>query len=154
MTDMQTKPENRLSESEQRYLYNLAVKNFKTGNYRRALPIFQYLVIEKSDSYLYLKSLAACYYGLKNYWLALITYQQSLASGDQADVVECYYYMGVCHFEVAGYPAAKIAFETYLDKSPNNLILEKKARLYLEAIVQIGSREIDDSVVVENDDRI
>ena len=135
----------RLTEAEQRFLYNLAVKNFKTGNYRRALPVFQFLVLEDSGSYLYLKSLAACYYGLKEYWLALATYEQCLLVTAAEERFECLYYMGMCHFELTTYAAAKVAFDNFLDNSPTNASLIKKARLYLEAIGQMDLSAIDGS---------
>lgn len=145
MSDEKKILEQRLTDPEQRFLYNLAVKNFKTANYQRALPVFQFLVLEDNNNYLYLKSLAACYYSLKEYWMALATYEQCLLVSSAEERFECLYYMGMCHFELTAYAAAKVAFDNFLDSSPTNATLIKKARLYLEAIGQMDLSAIDGS---------
>jgi len=142
MNNEKINSEKRLTEEEQKFLYNLAVKNFKTGSYRRALPVFQFLVMEDNRNFIYLKSLAACYHALNDYWLALITYEQCL-DFNSVDSLECNYYIGMCYFELASYASAKTAFQSFLDGSPNNDAFEKKAKLFLDAIEQMDAHEAE-----------
>lgn len=135
-----------LSELEQKYLYNLGVKNFKTKNYSRALAIFQMLFIWDGSDSMYCKALAGCYQASGNCFMAALMYSHCLNIDDSLINKDCLFYLGVCLFELKDYQAAKNHFSNFKTETAQIMPeLHKKTDLYLKALQNL----IKDNLISE-----
>ena len=121
-----------LTEEEINYIYNLGAKKCEIGDYKNALPIFQFLVLLKPNYSLYLKSIAGCLQNLESYMEAYMYYQAAFMV-DSKGCQDCLFYMAFCAIKLEKSEQALPLLNQFLQDNPGHE-LEKKSKLLLKGI--------------------
>lgn len=124
---------NYLTESEEKYLFNLANNRMSIGDFINALACYQYLVLTNNDKPIYTKALASCFQRQNKYNLAYFYYQLSYSNNPRD--IDCNFYSAVCLFNMGLYDKAVEIFNSYKSVS-ENLILISRCDDYLQYINQ------------------
>ncbi len=121
-----------LSKEEINYIYNLAAKKCEIGDFQNALPIFQFLVLFKPGTSLYLKAIAGCLQNLEQYMEAYMYYQSAFMV-DMKNSQDCLFYMGFCAIKMQKNDQARELLTQFVKDNAGHEF-EKKAKLLLHGL--------------------
>jgi len=111
-------------------LSQLAEKNFKEKNFKKAIEYYKKILTLQPKSYKTLSNIGDCYFYLKNYTTAIKYYKKAIRI--KKDYANAYYNLGGCYIMLKNLKEAKKIWEKGLEFNPQSIKLKKALQTYFK----------------------
>lgn len=113
-----------LNTKERNYLYTYATNKCQIGDFKSAIPLFQFLVLLEKQNLTYLKGLAGALHGAGNYAQAVELYRLVYIFDIQLHF-DTLFYMGDCYLNLKNFDEARENLNLFVKLASNDIYKEK-----------------------------